>query len=148
ASLLAIALGACAVGPDYREPKRPTPAGWSEAVGERVSSDSADLARWWTAFGDPTLDALIERASAANLDVKIAAARGREARAHAGIVRGALAPQVDASGGVVRSRASENGNALTADNPSNLYSAGFDARWELDVFGGTRRAIEAAEADV
>lgn len=141
-------LGACAVGPDYERREPPVPEGWSEIAGERLSAVPADLACWWTAFGDPQLDSLVARAGAANLDLERAAARVREARAQAGRVRGELLPELDAAGSVTRERASENGLFPLADPENDLYSAGFDARWELDLFGGTRRSLEAAEAEM
>ena len=141
-------LTSCVVGPDYQLPDSPAPQGWSEMGGERLSSGTADLARWWTSFGDPTLNGLVTRALASNLDLKQAAARVREARAEVGRVRGELLPEVDAAGSVTRGRTSENGQFPVPDPTSDLYSAGFDARWELDLFGGNRRALEAAEADV
>lgn len=153
-ALLTIAapfLGGCMVGPDYQQPDLPSAEGWSESADEsgRVSSESADLTRWWTSFGDSTLDDLMQRARAANLDLKIAAARVREARAQAGFTRAGLLPEVDASGSATRNRYSENGFVpVSGDVEDDYYSAGFDARWELDIFGGTRREIEAAEADI
>ena len=140
-------LAACVVGPDYERPERPAPASWAEMAGDRVSSASPET-EWWTSFGDPTLDSLIARALEANLDLRVAAARVREARAEAGVVRGALLPEIDAGGSVARNRFSENGTFPLSDPTSDLYSAGFDARWELDLFGGTRRELEAAEAEV
>jgi outer membrane protein, multidrug efflux system len=144
----ALLVAGCATGPDYKQPEPSAPAQWGEASGEKVSDASTDLSRWWTSFGDPVLDSLVERALAANLDLESATARVREARARAGVVRGELLPEVDASAGVTRSRSSENGVLPLADPQSDLYSGGFDARWELDVFGGTRRELEAANADV
>jgi NodT family efflux transporter outer membrane factor (OMF) lipoprotein len=146
---LALLCAGCAVGPDYQRPEGAIPEAWSALAGEQLSAESADLTRWWTVFGDPALDALIERACAANHDLEQATARLREARARAGVARAELWPEVDAAGGASRNRASENGALPPIGDPEyDLYSAGFDARWELDVFGGTRRAIEAAEADI
>lgn len=145
---IAAGASACAAGPGYQRPEREAPKDWSEAQGELVAAEPARLESWWTAFGDPTLDSLVQRACAANLDLKLAAARVREARAQAGITRADLLPRLDANGSVTRNRYSENGAFPVADPQANLYSAGFDAHWELDVFGGTRRSIEAAQAEI
>ena len=145
AALLAIALGGCAaVGPDYTEPQLAVPAGWSAGTGTDAM-DAALLARWWHGFGDPVLDRLVADALAANLDLAQARARLREARARRGVAGAALMPSVDASLSGSRSRSSgQSGSGSTRE----LYSAGFDASWELDVFGGVRRSVEAAQADL
>lgn len=145
AALLAVALGGCAaVGPDYSEPQLAVPAGWSAGTGTDAM-DAALLARWWHGFGDPVLDRLVADALAANLDLAQARARLREARARRGVAGAALAPSVDASLSGSRSRSSgQSGSGSTRE----LYSAGFDASWELDVFGGVRRSVEAAQADL
>ena len=145
AALLAVALGGCAaVGPDYSEPQLAVPAGWSAGTGTDAM-DAALLARWWHGFGDPVLDRLVADALAANLDLAQARARLREARARRGVAGAALMPSVDASLSGSRSRSSgQSGSGSTRE----LYSAGFDASWELDVFGGLRRSVEAAQADL
>ena len=145
AALLAVALGGCAaVGPDYSEPQLAVPAGWSAGTGTDAM-DAVLLARWWHGFGDPVLDRLVADALAANLDLAQARARLREARARRGVAGAALAPSVDASLSGSRSRSSgQSGSGSTRE----LYSAGFDASWELDVFGGLRRSVEAAQADL
>ena len=145
AALLAVALGGCAaVGPDYTEPQLAVPAGWSAGTGTDAM-DAALLARWWHGFGDPVLDRLVADALAANLDLAQARARLREARARRGVAGAALAPSVDASLSGSRSRSSgQSGSGSTRA----LYSAGFHASWELDVFGGVRRSVDAAQADL
>jgi len=146
--VIGVCLAGCAVGPDYVRPEPSAPDGWSEAQGGRVSTESAELAAWWTAFGDPVLESLIERAAASNLDCKVAAARVREARAQAGRTRSELGPEVEAGAGITRQRSSENGAVAVEDPESDFYSAGFDSVWEIDLFGRTRRAVEASEAEV
>ncbi|MCD4763927.1 MAG: efflux transporter outer membrane subunit, partial [Desulfobacterales bacterium] len=103
------------------------------------------LAQWWGTLNDPELESLVERAVKGNLDLKNARARIREARALRGIRRADLFPTLDAGGSATKSRSSENSGT---GKEIKLYSAGFDAGWELDIFGGTRRAIEAAQADL
>ena len=141
----------CAVGPDYRAPELTVPARYSESAVH--ASAGTSLAEWWRVFHDGPLDRLVARAIDANLDLRIAEARMRESRALRGIARSALWPTVD--GGAAYSRTqSENGPLggavrrglvpLTTD----LYEAALDASWEIDIFGGTRRAVESAEAEI
>ena len=138
----------CAVGPRYERPEIAVPKAFSEGKAEGPAS----LARWWTGFRDPVLDSLVQRAVEGNLDVKIAAARIREARAARGIAISAALPQVTASGGYSRSKqlvARTDGVVLAEGSPPrNVFEAGFDASWEIDVFGGVRRDAEAALAQV
>lgn len=142
--MLALAgmLGACAsVGPDYRVPETPVPTAWQAAPAmEMVPETGNKLARWWEQLSDPQLNGLIEDALAANPDLRSAGAALRAARANRNVASANRFPTVSTSAGVTRSA------ALGADK--TLYSAGFDASWEPDVFGGTRRALEAAEADL
>jgi outer membrane protein TolC len=111
-------------------------------------------ARWWTALNDPILDSLVERAVSANLDIKIAQARVREARARWAVAAGGRYPEAGVAAGVSRQRVSQNAAPFNAFNipgfpwEYNLFQAGFDASWEIDVFGGIRRGIEAAGGDL
>jgi len=113
------------------------------------------IASWWKGFKDPQLDALLERAAKANLDLRIAGARVREARALYRIEASRLWPTVDAAGAYARQNQSKH-QPILGDLPipssvpfeNNVYQAGFDASWEIDVFGGTRRAVEAGKAEV
>ena len=149
-----LALAACSVGPDYVKPSPGMPSDWSEKgtgldpATSRVTSQAAALAEWWKSFGDEELTSLIERAAQSNLDLKLAEARIREARGLRGISAGALLPAVNASGSYSRNRQSENVPLPGAGTQSNFYQAGFDASWEIDVFGGIRRSLEAADAEV
>lgn len=140
--LLAGLLGACAsVGPDYRAPETPVPGAW-QAVPTAGTTPAAEdsLARWWEQLSDPQLNGLIGDALQANPDLRSASAALRAARASRDLASAERFPTVTASTGVTRS------TALGADK--TLYKAGFDASWEPDVFGSTRRALEAAEADL
>lgn len=145
--LATLALSACmTVGPDYHAPQVAVPAAWMMA-GDGRGSDPAVLAAWWRQFNDPVLDGLVADALAANLDLATARAQLREARARRLLAGAQLGPSVNASGSAARSRSSaESGSG--SGNALNLYSAGFDASWEPDVFGGLRRGAEAAEADL
>lgn len=144
AALTAIALAGCAVGPDYQPPQADVPAQWTAATGARAL-DAAVLAEWWRQFRDPLLDSLVADALAANLDLATARAQLREARARRKLAGAQLGSTVDASISSSRSTPSEQtGGGATRE----LYSAGFDASWEPDIFGGLRRGVEAAEADL
>ena len=140
----ALVSGCAAVGPDYAEPQLPVPAGWTAAA-DQHPADAAALATWWRQFDDPVLDRLIADALAANPGLAEARARLREARARRGAAGAQLAPSVDASlSGSTSTGSSQTGSGATRE----LYRAGFDASWELDVFGGLRRGVEAAQAEM
>ncbi|MBI9086460.1 MAG: efflux transporter outer membrane subunit [Desulfobacterales bacterium] len=140
--LLALA-GCAAVGPDYSVPDMTVPAAWNTAaVGGLATgeNDSAVLARWWETIDDPILTALIRKAASQNLDVKQALAGIRKARAQRMGSRADRFPAVDATGSIRKSG--------TDTGESELYSTGFDASWEIDIFGGVRRSVEASQADL
>jgi NodT family efflux transporter outer membrane factor (OMF) lipoprotein len=152
---LAPLVSACAVGPKYTPPRPEMPASWHEAPVTSGAFDPSALERWWTAFQDPVLDDLVARAIDGNLDLKIAAARVREARAARGIAASAALPQVDVAAQGARSERSiavppfngaSGGPSPFGPRTQNVFEAGFDATWELDVFGGVRRDVEAAVA--
>ena len=139
----------CMVGPDYQPPAVRVPATY-EAKSAAATQASAvapptapDLTRWWETFHDPVLNRLIARAVAANLDVRLAAARIRQARAELDAAQGALLPSLDSSALYSRTRYSPT-DALAFPGTYNYYQAGFDAGWEIDLFGGGRRYLEAA----
>lgn len=138
---LALALTGCAVGPDYRAPQPALPPSWSAATAAAGVQTGAPIdAVWWNAFGDPLLSRLVERALASNTDLRIAQARLRSARASSTIAGAARYPSVTASASAARTASGES-------SATSSYAAGFDARWEIDVFGGVRRGVEAATAD-
>jgi len=144
----------CTVGPDYQKPTPAVPGDWTEkgsavdpAV-SRVTNQAAVVAEWWKTFGDDELTSLVERAAATNLDLRLAESRIREARGLRGVSAGALLPAANAGAGYSRNRFSENVPLPGAGTQANFYQAGFDASWEIDVFGGIRRGIEAADAEV
>ncbi len=144
-AIAALVLAGCAaVGPDYRAPEPALPAQW-QGPHEAGGREAAALAQWWRLFADPVLDGLVEDALAANTDLNAARAQLREARARRDLARAGLGPAVTASGTASRIEGSaETGSGAARE----LYSAGFDASWEPDVFGGARRGLEAAEADL
>ena len=135
-------LAGCSVGPDYQTPPSiAAPQQWNTPA--TAKPKALNLTRWWARLGDPTLDKLIAEAVAGNLDVATAEANVRAARASYLQAGGSLWPSLQGSGGFTRQRtapAQGSGNSATG----NLYQAGFDAAWEIDLFGANRRAAEAA----
>jgi len=168
----AMLLGGCAVGPDFEMRAPDAPADWSSWQSGDASLRDPVLrgnqapvpARWWTRFGDPVLDALEARALSANPDLKTAALRFVQSRTQRGTVAAQGGPRIGANAAATRQRQSENGaetrliDAIAPtkrdelvqalSEPFNLYQAGFDASWEIDLWGRVRRSIEAADADV
>jgi NodT family efflux transporter outer membrane factor (OMF) lipoprotein len=146
--LLLLLAGCTTVGPDYVPPEVSAPPQWTTEMGDGLNAEDADLqalANWWSTLHDPMLTSLVERAIEDNLDLRQARARVRQARARRGISKAALFPTVDATGSARTSRSSEE---TGSGEERELYAAGFDAAWELDVFGGNRRAVEAADAQL
>ena len=140
--------GCAAVGPDYVPPGTLVSSDWNTQLEGGLTAEEMDpqtLAAWWTTLDDPDLSGLIERAVWGNLDLKKARARVREARARRGVSRADIFPTLDTTGSATWSRTSEDkGSGKSSDR----YAASFDAGWELDIFGGVRRSVEAAEADL
>jgi NodT family efflux transporter outer membrane factor (OMF) lipoprotein len=153
--LLSIAaLGAgCAIGPDYREPSMSQPDAWQAQARPAVAAgatDPASLAAWWTTLNDPLLDELIQQALEGNRTVAQARARLTEARARYGIAAAGLFPSVDAGASVSDSGSNGRtggGSSISIDD-DETYVAGLDAGWEIDLFGGRRRSVEAAGAEL
>jgi outer membrane protein, multidrug efflux system len=152
----------CAVGPDYVKPETKTPEKWNgqEAVtpaqpSKTTTSPPLELAAWWQSFKDPALSSLVEIAIRNNLDLRQAEARIRQARAAAGVAGAPLFPQINSSALYQRSQSSSEGvsasgapsGIATAGGLRELFQVGLDASWELDIFGGRRRNLEAAGAD-
>jgi outer membrane protein, multidrug efflux system len=156
AILAVLLLGGCTVGPDYAEPQMAVPAAYLEAQG----SGAVHLDRWWLGFGDAQLSALVEQALRQNLDVELATARIREARAQERVAGAGASPQVATEASVTRQRISENAIPLPPGPGSGsgagifglpgeeftTWRAGFDASWEIDLFGRNKREREAAAA--
>jgi NodT family efflux transporter outer membrane factor (OMF) lipoprotein len=140
-------LCACMVGPDYRRP--PTvefASGWREAA----SAGEVDPS-WWRTLGDPELNRLVDAAAARNLALREADARLREARANREATAGARLPQVNATGSATTNEISDNGLIPVQHLPGfhrqyDLFDVGFDASWEMDLWGRTERQLQAADA--
>ncbi len=146
--LLAHIFGCAAVGPDYAPVDIKTAKAWNNGLTGGLTDKTAstsNLAAWWKALDDPILSGLMDRAAADNLDLREARSRVREARARRGISEADFYPTLDASGRINRSRGSEE---TGGGQYRTLYAVGFDAGWELDLFGGVRRSVEAAGADL
>lgn len=159
-----LVVAGCAVGPDYQRPQTEVPLGWEGVTPPTPSGTSVASARpvvlieWWKAFDDPTLTSLVGRAVSANLDVRLGEARIRQARAARGVAAAGLWPTVNASATYQRSLSggargsgitTATGTRTTRDiDAIDLFQDGLDAAWELDIFGGVRRNIEASQADL
>ena len=155
AAFIALLLAGCTVGPDYREPPVSVPPAYTEAS----SSRRVELASWWRGFNDTQLNSLVEQALRQNLDIELATARIREARAVERSTGASGQPQVAAEASVTRQRISENaipvppgaggGGGTSFGLPGTEFTtfrAGFDASWELDLFGRNRRERQGARA--
>jgi multidrug efflux system outer membrane protein len=151
-ALLITLQSGCAVGPNYQPPKANTPSRWASSLAGGETNGPVDLATWWKSFNDTNLDSLIVIAVQSNLTLRVAEARVREARAQKGVVSANLWPSLAGSSSYSRNKYGThafpplNGFGIPLDY--NLYDANFDAAWELDVFGGTRRAVQAAGAEI
>jgi NodT family efflux transporter outer membrane factor (OMF) lipoprotein len=150
--VLTLFLGGCAmVGPDYiKPPTAPEQKEWIEQKDPKIKVAPTDLANWWLVFDDPVLNSLVEQAYQQNLPLRIAGLRILEARAQLGIAYGNLYPQQQqGSGGAGYNRISKNRLNLpqdvrnNIDNDINVYSLGFDAVWEVDIWGKFRRNVES-----
>lgn len=157
-ALAITALAGCAVGPNYHTPDEHPPAQFAAVRGQTTSQTAAvDFATWWRSLNDPELDSLVTRAVAANPDVQIALDRLQAARTYEISIVGTALPEVGATAAagrgtgtdLTRGRAAQS--LVSADNTSGLKHinelGGFDAFWQIDVFGKYRREMQAARAD-
>ncbi len=175
AAALLLGLGACTVGPNFEPPEWLSPASWfakkvepitpapSVAVAEPVDPN------WWKLFNDPLLTELERRVAGENLDVQVATVRIAQSRAQLGIAGAAQFPVLNANGSYTRQKASDVGVFANAPNPLgangasgnnvggirsthlnafDVYQVGFDASWEVDLWGRVRRSVESATASV
>ncbi|NIL98974.1 MAG: efflux transporter outer membrane subunit [Planctomycetales bacterium] len=150
------------VGPNYQRPAAHVADQWIDAQDPHVVSRSVDHSHWWTALNDPTLDMLVQLAYQQNLPLRVAALRVMESRAQLGVARGSLFPQQQQAIGEYQrsqiSRTTSTSRRFTDLPPdlgnigiprtTNLWNVGFDAAWELDIWGRFRRNIEAADASL
>jgi NodT family efflux transporter outer membrane factor (OMF) lipoprotein len=147
----AVALAACAVGPEYAGPPK-TPASPGAFVRSTPASPPAEpVARWWTQFHDQTLNDLVDRAIKSSPGVEVAEARIREARAGLSAERAKELPTTGVSAAYLRAHNLTSALGATSENgsnDSNVFSVGFDASWEIDLFGAHRRAVQGAAASL
>lgn len=136
-------IAGCAVGPDYKQPVMELPQDYASST----IADSNEQ-KWWTVFDDPDLNGLIEEAIANNRDIVAAVYRIDASRALRDYASGEYYPNIDATGSYQRSKLSKDGQIQTPTTPkaTNIYSAGFDFLWEIDLFGRIKRTVESADA--
>jgi NodT family efflux transporter outer membrane factor (OMF) lipoprotein len=146
--LLACCLGVgCMVGPNFHRPTPPTAAAWRDAGGERLRTDEGAPERWWRVFDDPVLDDLIAHAYRENLPLRAAALRVVEAQALRGIAFGNLFPQTqELNGSLIHTKSSLADGVPVVRRDVTVGQIGFDATWELDLWGRFRRDVESADA--
>ena len=145
-TVVVVLLSGCMVGPDYKAPDRSKELNISTTAHSDLLLKKTDLSQWWNIFNDPLLTSLVKRAEEDNLDLKIALARIREARAIIGVIDSGLYPVLDGNGSIGWGKESESINPL-ATSEQTRYNLSADASWEIDLFGRVRRSIEAATAD-
>ena len=153
----AIILSGCMVGPDFKRPELAMPQHWANAVSE-CRKRCPELAQWWEIFEDQTLDWLIDKAIANSFDLKLAVARIAQARAANRQAMAQFGPKINASGSYQRYRDRAVMSQPNTSGPpqapametivDDQYQAGFDAGWEIDLFGGLRRSSEAGKAEL
>jgi outer membrane protein, multidrug efflux system len=143
-------LSGCAVGPNYKSPHIPVSGSFANTPTNHIRADETALLTWWRGFNDSTLDALVARAITNNHDLRIATANLKEARALYRFATFDFVPTVHANAGYdnhLLSQAAAPGFPRNA-REGEFYDAGFDATWELDLFGRVRRSVQAASANV
>ncbi len=155
AGLTYVALAGCAVTADYYPTSVAVPVAWSAAAAGSGPITQSTVA-WWTLFHDAELTSLIERAVLANLDVQLAQTRLHEVRTQLRVTTASSAPSLNATISAAREKDSgnapapvlrdRNGVIEPPGQAENLFQAGFDASWELDLYGRRRRVIEGAQA--
>ena len=145
AIIMVLVLSGCAaVGPDYFPVKPKVPEKWSSKLQGGLTTGlpkPETMAYWWRVLNDPELSSLIERVVSGNLDLQVARTRVRVARARRGVSRADFFPVLDGGASATKNRDSSG-------EEYELYSTGFDASWELDIFGGIRRSVEASNAEI
>jgi multidrug efflux system outer membrane protein len=144
-----ILLPGCAVGPNYKQPKITVPPAFANGSQPQYTSEQA-VSAWWRGFNDAELNKLVDRAAASNLDLRIATANLLQARALRLGAKADFFPVVDGVASYSNNKYSQAQlfDAPVASRQQELYQAGFDATWELDIFGRVRRSVQAATASV
>ncbi|OIO67805.1 MAG: RND transporter [Zetaproteobacteria bacterium CG12_big_fil_rev_8_21_14_0_65_55_1124] len=147
-ALLLLGLSGCVLGPDYQRPESSYDEQWQSQLNTSVSSQPAQAEVWWQQLNDPLLSELIKGAMQQNRDLAVALANIERARALRRVAGSGYYPTLDASGSGSRSRFSRQTGFGANTGTRNTFSASLDASWELDLFGRTRRAVEAADAQI
>src|SRR5258708_2638488 len=146
-------LAGCAVGPNYKRPQVAVPRQWTVAAARGTAATPIEKDDWWSSFQDPELNSLVERSAKQNLDLKVALVRVQEARPGVGVARSGCFPPIDGAASGTRNRQRVIGpvgpqtSTVIVPVELNNFQGGLSASWELDVFGGTRRRVQAATAD-
>jgi multidrug efflux system outer membrane protein len=157
---IALILSGCMVGPNYHGAPQVVPTDKPFVRADTTTANAQAAAQWWTALGDPELNHLIDQTLASNPGVDVARARVREARANLRQQTATGLPTTDSSAAYLRTANissllgggsggnTQSGSGSSSGGGLNLYVIGLDASWELDFFGGNRRAVEGARASV
>ena len=148
-----LVLAGCTVGPNFKRPQGSVPSQWTVASTRGTSTKSPETDDWWSSFQDPELNSLVERSAKQNLDLQLAIERVQEARAARGLARSGYFPSIYGAASGTRNRqlliapVGQN-SPVVAPVEYNNFQGGLSASWELDVFGGIRRSVQAATADM
>ncbi len=142
--------GCTTLGPDYQQPQVSVTENWLESEHAKISPEQVVLKEWWKVFNDPVLNTLIDKAYKQNLTLQIAGLRILEARAQLGIASGNRYPQLQQLSAQYTNVSASRNSANSAAADLNYHEAelGFDAAWELDIWGRFRRGMEAADAEL
>jgi NodT family efflux transporter outer membrane factor (OMF) lipoprotein len=163
-ALVVAIIGGCSVGPSFEQPATELADQWKTPAAAELGTEGAQ-SEWWESFGDPKLSELVTRARAANMDLRMAALRVAQSREQLGVVAGGKWPSLNGTASYQRQRQSEHGTGTRLidviappaqrdaiidilSEPYSVYQAGFDASWEIDLWGRIRRAVESANASV
>src|SRR2546428_1176783 len=147
-------LAGCAVGPNYKRPEVAAQSQWTVAAAREPAATPIEKDDWWSSFQAPELNSLVERSAKQNLDLQLALERVQEARAARGVARSGYFPSIDGAASATRNRkrimvpSGPQKSAVLVPFEYNSFQGGFAASWEFDVFGGIRRSVQAATADM
>lgn len=142
---ISVFIGCAKVGPDYEKPDFEVNGKWQHPDDPALVPEKTEITEWWTVFDDKMLTQYINDAADANLDLRIAMARVNEAKARLGVVTGGYYPIVGTYGDIMNGQQGKN---LGGDGVNHTrFNAGFDASWEIDLFGKISRSVESAAAD-
>ena len=146
-AVVALGLGGCMVGPDYHKPELTLPSSYPESLAAEQTSAGGEpvSTQWWTLFGDPTLNDVVQSAIANNKDILQAIARIEEANSIVRAANAAFLPEVDVTAGAARG-AIPRSQAVSGNTVSNAFRLGLTSTFEVDFWGRLRRGVESARA--